>query len=76
MKEQILKEINRDLTFENNLLLTLFLIFMLIFTIFLIFSIKEKSDLKKENARLKQQIVDYKWQLEQVQYIMEYQRGE
>ena len=66
----------KDLEFENNLLLILLLIFMFIFTIWLCFSIKEKSDLKKENAELHQQVIDYKWQLEQVQYIIEHERGE
>ena len=66
----------KDLEIENNLLLTLFLIFMLVFMIWLCFSIKEKSDLKEKNAKLQQQVIDYKWQLEQVQYIIKYQRGE
>ena len=66
----------KDLEIENNLLLTLLLIFMLVFMIWLCFSIKEKSDIKRENERLQQQVIDYKWQLEQVQYIIEYQRGE
>lgn len=35
-----------------------------------IISLKIKNDkLEKENARLQQQIIDYKWQLEQVQWI-------
>lgn len=76
MRQEILKEINKDLTFENNLLLISFLILTFIFTIWLGVSIKEKADLKKENARLQQQVTDYRWQLEQVQYIMEYQKGE
>ena len=76
MKQEILRKINKDLEFENNLLLTLLLILTFIFTIWLCVSIKEKSDLKKENERLQQQVIDYKWQLEQVQYIMEYQKGE
>lgn len=66
----------KGLEFENNLLLVLFLILTLIFTLWFSLSIKEKVDLKKENAKLQQQVIDYKWQLEQVQYIMEYQKGE
>lgn len=35
-----------------------------------IISLKIKNDkLEKENARLQQQLFDYKWQLEQVQWI-------
>lgn len=35
-----------------------------------IISLKIKNDkLEKENARLQQQIIDYKWQLEQVEWI-------
>lgn len=35
-----------------------------------IISLKIKNDkLEKENARLQQQVIDYKWQLEQVQWI-------
>jgi uncharacterized membrane-anchored protein YhcB (DUF1043 family) len=35
-----------------------------------IISLKLKNDkLEKENARLQQQIIDYKWQLEQVEWI-------
>ena len=35
-----------------------------------IISLKIKNDkLEKENARLQQQVFDYKWQLEQVQWI-------
>ena len=66
----------KDLEIENNMLIVCLLILTFIFIIWLCFAIKEKSDLKKENARLEQQIIDYRWQLEQVQYIMEYQKGE
>lgn len=35
-----------------------------------IINLKIKNDeLKKENSRLQQQVIDYKWQLEQVQWI-------
>jgi len=35
-----------------------------------IICLKAKNDkLEKENARLQQQVFDYKWQLEQVQWI-------
>ena len=35
-----------------------------------IISLKIKNDkLEKENARLQQQIIDYKWQLEQIEWI-------
>lgn len=66
----------KDLEFENNLLLILFLILTFIFTIWLCVSVKEKGDLKKENAKLHQQVIDYKWQLEQVQYILEHEKGD
>ena len=32
----------------------------------------EYNKLKKENTKLKQENTDYKWQLEQVPYIIEY----
>lgn len=32
---------------------------------------KDYDKLKKENKELKQKIIDYKWQLEQVPYIIE-----
>lgn len=69
--DELRKHYIKDLQFENNLLLVLFLILALIFTLWVGLSIKEKADLKKENARLQQQVTDYKWQLEQVQYIIE-----
>lgn len=35
-----------------------------------IISLKLKNDkLEKENSRLQQQIIDYKWQLEQIEWI-------
>lgn len=35
-----------------------------------IISLKIKNDkLEKENARLQQQVIDYKWQLEQVEWF-------
>lgn len=35
-----------------------------------IISLKIKKDkLEKENARLHQQVIDYKWQLEQIEWI-------
>lgn len=49
-----------------------FLIGLLIGLYFMIpiISLKIKNDkLEKENVRLKQQIFDYKWQLEQVKWI-------
>lgn len=76
MTEQILKEINHDLTKENDLLLMCVLVLMIAFIIWFGVALKEKNDLKKENTKLEQQVIDYKWQLEQVQYIMEYQKGE
>ena len=39
-------------------------------------SFNEIRQIDRENAKLEQQVTDYKWQLEQVQYIMEYQKGE
>lgn len=32
---------------------------------------KDYDKLKKENGELKQEIIDYKWQIEQVPYIIE-----
>ena len=35
-----------------------------------IINLKIKNDkLEKENARLQQQLIDYKWQLEQIEWI-------
>ena len=35
-----------------------------------IINLKLKNDkLEKENARLQQQVIDYKWQLEQVEWL-------
>lgn len=39
-------------------------------------SIRKCNEIKIENARLEQQVKDYKWQLDQVQYIMKYEKGE
>lgn len=41
-----------------------------LFFIIPIISLKLKNDkLEKENSRLQQQIIDYKWQLEQIEWI-------
>lgn len=41
-----------------------------LFMVVPIINLKIKNDkLEKENARLQQQIIDYKWQLEQVEWI-------
>lgn len=41
-----------------------------LFFIIPIISLKLKNDkLEKENARLQQQVIDYKWQLEQIEWI-------
>lgn len=60
---------------KNFMLFTM--IFLFVFTLVLA-SIRMDSDaekinkLKKENTKLKQEITEYKWQLEQVPYIIEY----
>ena len=60
---------------KNFMLFTM--IFLFVFTLVLA-SIRIDSDaekinkLKKENTKLKQEITEYKWQLEQVPYIIEY----
>lgn len=43
-----------------------------LFMIVPIINLKIKNDkLEKENARLQQQVIDYKWQLEQVKWFFE-----
>lgn len=60
---------------KNFILFTM--TFLFVFTLVLA-SIRTDSDaekinkLKKENTKLKQEITEYKWQLEQVPYIIEY----
>lgn len=60
---------------KNFMLFTM--TFLFVFTLVLA-SIRTDSDaekinkLKKENTKLKQEITEYKWQLEQVPYIIEY----
>lgn len=63
----------------NDLLLKiciLLIIPLLILVMKIEFSFNEIRKIDRENAKLEQQVTDYKWQLEQVQYIMEYQKGE
>lgn len=71
MKEELLKEFNHALEKENNLLLICILVLMLIFVIWFGIAFKERNDLEKENIQLRQQVIDYKWQLEQVKYIID-----
>lgn len=60
---------------KNFILFTM--TFLFVFTLVLA-SIRTDSDAKKikkiekENTKLKQEITEYKWQLEQVPYIIEY----
>ena len=60
---------------KNFMLFTM--TFLFVFTLVLA-SIRLDSDAKKikkmekENTKLKQEITEYKWQLEQVPYIIEY----
>lgn len=63
----------------NDLLLKiciLLIIPLLILVMKIEFSFNEIRNIDRKNAKLEQQVIDYKWQLEQVQYIMEYQKGE
>ena len=59
---------------KENKILIIFIIFYIILA--LIFNIsywlerKENIKLDKENTRLEQQVKDYTWQLEQVEYII------
>lgn len=68
--------LNRNLAQENQFLLRFILIVSIVYVLLIGFSDSEREKIEKENAKLQQQVIDYKWQLEQVQYIMEYQRGE
>lgn len=60
---------------KNFMLFTM--TFLFVFTL-LLASIRMDSDaekikkVEKENTKLKQEIIEYKWQLEQVPYIIEY----
>lgn len=60
---------------KNFMLFTM--TFLFVFTLVLA-SIRMDSDnekikkIEKENTKLKQEITEYKWQLEQVPYIIEY----
>lgn len=72
MKERYVK----DLEIENTVFMICLLIMVFLFMIWVCLAIKEKNDLKKENGRLQQQVIDYRWQLEQVEYIIECYRGE
>lgn len=60
---------------KNFMLFTM--TFLFVFTL-LLASIRTDSDnekikkVEKENTKLKQEITEYKWQLEQVPYIIEY----
>lgn len=63
----------------NDLLLKiciLLIIPLLILVMKIEFSFNEIRNIDRKNAKLEQQVIDYKWQLEQVQYIMKYQKGE
>ena len=66
----------KDLELESNVLLISIFILTLTFIICSCFSIKKKSALEKENAKLHQQVIDYEWQLERVEYIIKCERGE
>lgn len=59
----------KDLETENNILLTIIFILIFILLIWICIGIKDKSILKQENAKLEQQVIDYKWQLEQVEWF-------
>lgn len=63
----------------NDLLLKiciLLIIPLLILVMKIEFSFNEIRNIDRKNAKLEQQVIDYKWQLEQVEYIMKYQKGE
>lgn len=54
-------------------IMTFFFVFTLVLASIRMDSDNEKiNKLKKENTKLKQEITEYKWQLEQVPYIIEY----
>lgn len=57
----------------NDLLLKiciLLIIPILILVMKIEFSFYEIRNIDRKNAKLEQQVIDYKWQLEQVQYII------
>ncbi len=62
----------KDLEMENRILLIALTILCFIFIIWLAVAIKENDKLENENIKMQQQIIDYRWQLEQVEYIMQY----
>lgn len=44
---------------------------IIVLYIFIIIITVEAKNIEKENNKLKQEITDYKWQIEQVPYIIE-----
>ena len=66
----------KDLEKLNKILLNYVLVLTLIFSVFACIVIKQKTEIKIEKAKLEQQVTDYKWQLDQMQYIFDGLRGE
>lgn len=62
--------INKELLKENKFLFRLLLIVSVIYALLVGLSYNEREKIKKENAKLEQQVIDYKWQLEQMEYII------
>lgn len=60
---------------QLNILLIIYTFFILIVTLFAILIITHKNDkiseLDKKNKELQQELIDYKWQIEQVPYVIE-----
>lgn len=74
--EEDLIIINKELLQDNNFLFRLFLIVSIIYVLLVGLSYNDREKVEKENAKLQQQITDYEWQLEQVEYIIKCKDGE
>lgn len=65
---------------KDEFLIGFLFIALIIVAGFNIFGIMKMKDdiqmLEKENMRLEQQVIDYRWQLEQIEYIRDYYKVE
>ena len=64
--------------YENRITILYICIVLIVFVMYMtnLIVIKKCNEIEIENAKLEQQVKDYKWQLEQVKYIFDGLRGE
>lgn len=60
----------KKLELTNKILLVGIVIIWMVFYIINMIVIRKYNEALIENARLEQQVIDYRWQLEQVTYIL------